>query len=317
MSSIRNMKKNILSLAILLFMSLNIQAQFPGADRLRRKIVDKTVDKATDRAADRAADKIVDSIFGTEQPKTSSRGGERLDSAVTASARSYGSILGALNSAPAPDASYSFQSSYTMSLKNQDKKQGDILMKYLFSNTGTYFGTKTSTSDIQEMTMVFDFAKSSFYNFMNSNGQKTLMSFSKPGLGTSTADQSAESNPAEFKLTKTGQTKTILGYKCEQFKAVENDMEYFYWISSSKVPVISDQYKNLIKTAPIQGQNGMNMSYTYNKELVKMLSNGSAMLGMEFKDKKGNLTVMEVTEIKANDSFELKSAEYKNIMAGN
>lgn len=71
-------------------------------------------------------------------------------------------------------------------------------------------------------------------------------------------------NP-EYKITKTGNTKTILGYQCEEYLITSEDGEGHYWVTEKPIeglslfspqsnPMVSnktmDQYSSMFSNAP-------------------------------------------------------------------
>ncbi len=313
---------NYLLLVSFLLASTSIFAQFPGADRIRRTIINRTVDKAADRAADKAADKIVDGIFGAEDNSTTRTQAQR-DSAVTESAKRFGNIMSGITNAAPPKESYSFESSYVMQLnsKNKNEKdQNEMSMKYYFTKNGSYVGSKMNeikdnsgkkTAPPMSM-MVFDFDQSSMYTFMDNDGKKTVFGL---GLKNTAAENYTNEKMAETKYTKTGQTKTILGYTCDGYLVESDDSKSTIWISRSNVPVISNYYESFKKMSSSNSGN-FKLNYDVNPEIAKMVAKGSAVLGMDSTDKNGNETHMEVTEINSSDNFTFKTTGYQNPMAG-
>ncbi len=300
------------------------QIRIPAAvgRRIIDRTVDKTVDKAADKAAEKASDRIVDSIFGTSESGTTRTPAQR-DSAVTASSKAFGQIMSGIANAAPPASSYSFNASYTMKVITSSKKDaGEMQMKYYFTNEGDYMGAKMEsmsssskkTNEMPYSMMVFDFSKSSMYTFMENNGQKTYMGI---GLNNAALNNYSDEKLATTKYTKTSQTKTILGYLCDGYLLEDGGTKSLIWLSRNSVPVMKNYYNSFKKMNAGAPANGFKMNYSLNSEIENMVMAGSAMLGMETTDSKGEKFTMEVVELKASDSFNFNATAYKSLMAGN
>lgn len=123
-------------------------------------------------------------------------------------------------------AEYNFNSNVYVQIQNYKKngeKDGDASnVRYHFSNE-EYFGTEMLMTDKKGKTTesfgISEFKKSQIISLINSDGEKTgtVMKFDLQKAVEKSNDTS------EVKITKTGRTKKILGYNCEEYIMTDKD----------------------------------------------------------------------------------------------
>ncbi|UBM58381.1 DUF4412 domain-containing protein [Marinilongibacter aquaticus] len=331
--------KTVFCLALLASSSV-AYSQIFSVDRLKKRAKDRAEQRAEDNVnnrVDRGVDKVIDGLFGgvdkgakktTDAVKDAASGsGEESKSTNTSDAQSeeqakkmLGGLLSGIGNAPAPEGSYGFKSSYVMKITAKDKKGESLMrMKYYFTDETNAVGTK-----ILEMSdgknkgqnpidfMVMDFDKESMYTFMNNNGSKTMMGISYNQTSNVIEDE-ANKSMEKTSYTKTGQTKTIAGYKCDGYLINDGKEEMTVWISQGKVPVIASYYKSFAKMAGNNSNSKIKLDYAKNPEIYKMAMEGRALMGMDNVDKNEE-THMEVESVEANDSFSFSTSGYSNMM---
>lgn len=219
---------------------------------LEAQIVDRTSDRAknkannrVDRKIDQGIDKGLDSIEGlfkkkdkkkksggdtstdegsdqtTEAPETQNE-----DAAAEAMmARIFGG-----GDVTLPD-SYSFDHQVDMKMTSMDKKgkqESSQEMEMLFSDASPHFGVRAKVDGHSSMT-VFDMESYQMVALMDMSGQKMAMTMSfDPALYEV---EETEESP-EMAFTKTGRTRTILGYRCEEYVAEDEDGRYEFWVTT-------------------------------------------------------------------------------------
>lgn len=318
--------------ALLLILAPDVTGQIFSPTRIKNRAKERAENKAESKVneqVDKGVDKVFDSLFGAvekslkstdKKPKEETKDTTKAnpDTSEEAGMNMLTNLLGGIGMSAEPASSYSFDASYTMKMSTSEKgKKNDFTYKYLFSEGGNYMGAQMQGASDPEMAkqletmeaMVFDFDKNSFFTFMNMNGQKSMLGMSIP---TETSGQIIEDQYALSTYTATGTTKSILGYSCEGFSVEQGDEKYLVWISKDRVSFINKYYElfNKMSSAP----NSQAMAYDVNPEIANMIEEGRMMMGMEMTDKKGNQTLMELVEIKPNDSFSFSTEGYSNMM---
>lgn len=325
------MRKIAFILTFIFTASVVADAQILDPRKTAKRKAEQRANQKIDQTIDKALDKVF-SGFGKKNKKkpaeqdNSSR--ETQSSSSDASAmeqdpsKAMSGLFGklGLGGANPPAGSYSFNSSYVMKMKSEGKKKDEnysMEMKYMFNDGGKVMGAKMLGSDNPEMSkqvemmeaMVFDWENSQMYTFMNMNGQKQYMGISvKDGtLGDYAAEQNAKTT-----FTKLGKTKTIAGYICDGYLSSDGKDEYTIWISRKAIPSVARYYDSFNKMSANQ-QNQMKMAYQANPEMMKMMQEGRAMLGMEMVDGSTKME-MEVVKISPTDNYTFSTDGYSSMM---
>jgi hypothetical protein len=100
---------------------------------------------------------------------------------------------------------------------------------------------------------------------------------------------------------------------CDAYLLKQGTDESTVWISRSRVPVVSKYYESFQKMSS-SNKSKININYAGNAEMMKFVKEGRALLGTESVQTNGDKMVMEVTEIKENDSYSFSTAGYENMM---
>lgn len=123
-----------------------------------------------------------------------------------------------------------------MQMENYDKK--DVVK----SDYYTYFNTNTMNAGIEMLPLdskngdktyptvfLFDNDNRSFMMIMESKDSKTgiISSIPSDSAMAAQAKNQKEVNPAKATITKTGNSRVIAGYKCDEYKIVDAEKEGF------------------------------------------------------------------------------------------
>lgn len=295
-----------------------------------RKIAKRKAEQKTNQKIDQTIDKALDKVFGGFGKKNKSENGDQSedndstdnDSQNEDASRAMSGLFGklGLGAATPPAASYSFTSSYVMKMKSQGRKKDEnytMEMKYMFDNDGKVMGSKMMNSDNPDLNkslemmegMIFDWEKGQMYSFMNMNGQKQYMGIS---IKDGTVGDVVEDQYKKTTFTKLGKTKTIVGYVCDAYLNDDGKTKSTVWVSQQAIPSVARYYDAFNKMSANQ-QNQMKMAYQANPEMMKMVKEGRAMLGMEMTDN-GTQMEMEVVKISPNDNYTFNAAGYSSAM---
>ncbi len=283
------MKKAILSILIL----ATSMAIFPAQAQLLKKIqnaaaqgVENAATKRTNQASEKATNDAIDGLFG-----------------------------GLMQPAPT-ETDYSFTGYMVMEVTSTDKKgkpEDPVQIQYLLSSGTDFMGmvfvdpkksgtVTTSIMDTKNQAMVI---------LLEDKGQKSSMAvkldFDKvQGMVDEEAEDQLEQ--PDYKITKTGNTKTILGYPCEEYLVNTEDGEGRYWVTEKPIDgfsMFSPQSNPMVSSKTID-------RYT---SLFSNAPKGSFM-EMVFTDKEGAVTDMKVVELETNSPRKFQMSDYPNMMAG-
>lgn len=284
-----------------------------------------------DKGLNKAADKLIEGLFkegkktdtSKKTPETKPETGTTSPEGETL--KGLGKMLGGMGFDAKPASDYRFTSSYTMKHTNTDKK-GTVTKgrtKYFIDKGGKAFGIKytdmneattASKKDKQPLMDMFvmDLEQKAFFTFMtDKDATKTYI-----GISTKEDPKAPETKPdnqptKQPKLTKTGKTKTILTYVCDEYlmEGEEGDKTSL-WVSQKPVKLITDNAAYTQQMAKNQKQ----PDYAANKELVEMAKSGKAILGMDSVSKNGEKSAMEMEEIKPDSPEAFSTAGYKGVL---
>lgn len=319
------MKKIALLLTLVILSATLVDAQIIDPRKTAKRKAEQRANQKIDQTIDKALDKV---FGGFGKKKDSDNTDDDADNAPNnpgqdedASA-AMGKLFGnlGLGGATPPAESYSFNSSYVMRMKNQGKKEDEsytMEMKYMFNDGGKVMGSKVLSADNPELNkqvgmveaIIFDWEKSQMYNFMNMNGQKQYIGIS---IKDGTIGDAMESQYEKTTFTKLGKTKTIAGYVCDAYLNDDGETQSTVWISQKPVPSVAKYYDAFNKMSANQ-KNQMKMAYQANPEMMKMVKEGRAMLGMEM-TQDGSQMEMEVVKISPNDNYTFSTAGYSSMM---
>lgn len=199
------------------------------------------------------------------------------------------------------ESEYSFPLSLTMhmtSYKNGEKdKESD--MKYYLNVSEKYFGMKMENEKKKkdEMFIIYDYDNNS--SIMLNENDKTGMAVNINAFMSAEAQANRGKNTGDGKYkndcNKSGKTKTIEGYSCEEWVCIDEDRNRRseIWIAG-KLPIdISQSF--------------MRSPYAYAgaNKMAGMMMEGSFFKNDQIESK------MEVTELNQSANYNVKMSDYK------
>lgn len=196
----------------------------------------------------------------------------------------------------APAANYNFSHKYVMQVKSD---KNETILNYYLTNSGDYLASSVPDKNGNEdMKTVMDLSRKTMYMFMENKGDKSQMSMSLD-LEEIADDASEETN---VKVTPTGKTKTILGYVCQEYKVVGDDLNGSIWVAPNAEISFAKSFYN------IKAKKGMDQSW------MKMLNGLTMEMNMvdtsKQKPQNMSMTCIALEKIKLN----IHSEDYKKLM---
>lgn len=157
-------------------------------------------------------------------------------------------------------ASYTFTSSVSYKIENGKKPGESQVVNYDFGDQVIKMAANPDMSSIVD-------SKNGVMIMLN-NKEKTAMVMSTKAMEAAMKQQQmSQGEKPAAKITKTGRTKTILGYKCEEM-LIESDKKTEVWITKDAGIDVSNTFANMNKTSQSQipneafTQGGMLMEMT-------------------------------------------------------
>ena len=281
------------------------------------------------KKAEAAFDKAFDGLFKTkkkEETTTKTETSKEKPATKESKEEKSSGGFGGFSFGGKPKSSYSFVSSMTMKMtmtESKKKTQNVMQNKYFFGADDKAVGIKfigASNPDMQKASgnmdmIVMDLEQNKMFTFTNNNGTKNLMAI---GFKPDKLEQYAAEKDEQIKITKTSETKTIAGYKCDGYKVEDQESkdEVLMWISQSRVGEFAKLGQKLgYNSGGIGGKSAQKnyMAYYAHPELAKMAREGRAFLGYSVKAENGNTVDMQVEEVKLSDKSTFDTSSYKSL----
>lgn len=239
--------KGITTILSILFCSTFVMGQV--VDRTEERAKEKT-NQRVDQKIDKGIDKGLDAIEGlfSKKKKTDKNEEKENDSnSDSAGSDSQNNQESADQSAAMMsklfggdvdvEDSYSFDHNMILNIQTWDKKgkeQDPMDTKMYFSETEPNFGMEVNAEG-SESFMIYDMQSYQMVTLINTDGQKMGMAMKfDPANFEDQMEKTKEEN-IKYSFEKTGKTKVISGYDCEEYvmTSTEGDEEwdYSYWVT--------------------------------------------------------------------------------------
>jgi hypothetical protein len=303
---------------LLIFRLLTVSAQ-------DNKPAEKKKEEDPIKKVEGAFDKAFDGLFKTKK-KDEANTKPEVDKSKESNEVKKEQTGGRFSFGGKPKANYDFVSSMTMKVESKPvKEKTSTIMrsKYYFGADDLVMGVKFLSSTNEDLeksqsTMdmfLMDFEQNKFFTFTNNDGTKNVMAI---GFKPDKFEQYVTQEEDQIKITKTGETKTIVGYKCDGYKIEDKESkdQVLMWISQNRVGDFAKMGQKMgMNSGGMMGKSASKnyMSYSQHSELNKIISQGRAVLGYSIRSEKGDQTDMEVEEIKANDVLKFDTSTYKSL----
>jgi hypothetical protein len=260
----------------------------------------KKIQTAAQNAAQNVASQKVEQKIAKESA-------QEIDSAVS------GMLRGMLEPASTEEL-YTFTGYLTMVVIAKDKKgspEHPTRIKYLIGEDTQFMGVNFQDAESNmNMTSITDLKNQAMILLMEERGEKSSMAMKINAEGfQEIAEEEMKVKPEDYKLIKTGNRKTILGYICEEYSITSKDGEGYYWVTEKPI-------KGMSIFSPASSPMGGNKVINQYETLFANAPKGT-FLEMLFSGKDGSSLEMKVTEIEPEKESSFKMTEYPNRMIGN
>lgn len=318
--------KNYALLILALFFSFStIDAQLLSTKRVKKSAETKSkqrVDKKVDQGIDKSLDSVEDFLFGKKKKKPKAEDStaveydteitaEKYDEAYNDQEPDYSKMFGIGGAVEVADF-FEFNSSIDMLMTTYDKKgkTNVINMTMLFpEDEEDYFGMEIKDSDnakqeMPQMKMIYDFKNQQIISMIDNEGQKIGMVM---GIDEDQLSKWAESEDYDIdevpEWSKTGKTKDILGYNCEQYIFSSEDGDGDAWVTDD-----DDLKIGYAMNAMAQAQKQKNKN---NNEYPD-----GAILEMNYNGNDGEKMNWITTNIETDTNFKLMTTGYQFMSMG-
>lgn len=307
--------KNIVNFSILLFLfMLPIKLSGQGfLERVARKATEKVEQKA-EQKADEKLDEKIDEGFESLEESADHEKEERSASEEERSRKRMSSLMEKMgvSSEPVPiSESYHFSSKMTMHYKNMDSQgqvtdEGDVVT-YLDPGEKNFAyefvsGNQSGREGPQKGVFIMDYSNGATIILSDDNGEKTGVVYGIKFFDDAIEDDSEayeeESEDAEFydpRYKKTGRTKTISGYKCEEYAYNTEEEKGSFWVTKEAEWKANDTFSAIFKAG----------LYSHG------IYNGMMMESESIDKETGEKNMMQVTELDDAASIRFVPGDYQ------
>jgi hypothetical protein len=267
-----------------------------------KSAVERRVAHEMEKAMEKQTDKYMEQIFG---PPTQYEG----------TGYDYGKMIESLNMDVETAEMYSFTGYTDMEISgtNENGKEIDPAMFRTFMNSEQEawgIELESDEKDVEKSMMIFDNKHEATIMLMeNKEGEKSRLAYGMDWskMMEEAAEDNMEEIAGEFNITKTGNSKSILGYECDEYISETDTYAATYWVSQESVNGYTSYWS---KNNFLFSQQMKNKYSSY----FNQLPDGD-VLEMNYVSKEDNsITNMEIKEINNSDKFEFVMADYVNAL---
>lgn len=209
-------------------------------------------------------------------------------------------------SCPVAD-NYPYDHSFTAMIRNttkKGKKESWLRMEYMVRDDGKMVATRlieSNEKDMPGMTSVIDLEQERVISLMDNGNMKMALCMNF-GKAMDRMEDKMQEQP-DLKFRKTGQTRVILGYTCEEWMSEDEENVNSYWIADKEdLPI----WKHLAATSR-QKNSPLSTANT-------TMPGKGMMLLMEGRSKKnGDSFSMEITGLSLKKSGSISTAGYQKM----
>lgn len=312
-----NIKPLFLLIVGLSFISFDAQSQLlrrikKAASEGVSKAVEKTVEKEVEKATQRQLEKTFSDLYGdleedSDGNPTTGQGTPSYD---------LGKVMGSINMNVDTESEYSFSGLAVIEIKSTNKKgkeEDPVNFNSFLTDNSDYFGMEfidpEAKSNSEKSIIIMDHKNEATVLLIENEKEKSSMAFGMDFGGMMEGYQNAENenSPNDISFEKTGNTKDILGYSCEEYHMDAEDSEGTYWISKDPIEGLEGFWS---KNSPLITKKMKEQNSSY----FTSFPDGN-MMEMTFKNKEdGSSSEMKIIKIDTNHSVSFELADYPNAM---
>jgi hypothetical protein len=302
----KNLRISLISLVLFSIVSMSANAQIMkklqnAANRGIENALQQKVEEEANKFTQRQLEKLFTDMYGDSD-------------AAAASGIDMSQIMKGLGEPVDTESSYEFIGHIVLEMKSTDEKgkvADPILLKSYLAKSSDYTGMEIIDPKNPEAvtSMVFDAKNQASIVFLDNKGQKSSFAY-KMDLGAvnETLEDEIISDTTDMDVTieKTGKTKDILGYECEEYHVKNEDGEGYYWITEEPIGEFSSFWSS---NSPMMTSKAQ-AKYA---ERFKDMPKGNFM-EITYTSTDSGTIEMKVTEVDESASKSLTMAEYPNLM---
>lgn len=314
------MRHTLLLTALSLLCFTTLSAQIVTTEEVEDKVenkVDQRVDQKIDQGIDKSLDKLENALFGKKKKKKKDKSedaqeeqSEQEEESTSAdeNAAAYSMFSG--GDAQIQD-SYSFDTETNVKITTTEKngkKQNEMIYNMLFPDEAQYFAMEMTDMNGEGAPtasfIIFDYNTEQMVNLIESSGQKMAMVMKMNQDQIQKKIEEHADEEGNYSFEKTGRTKDILGYTCEEYAMKSDDGHGTFWITKATNLRIGMAMGSMVASNP--------------KSKMQMPADmpTGAILEMNYENTDGSSMKWETMDIKTNISKTISTKDYKQFNMG-
>ncbi|MFC4872941.1 DUF4412 domain-containing protein [Negadavirga shengliensis] len=271
------------------------------------RAVEKRVEREVEKATQRQLEKAFGNLYG--DPAGSPKG----------TGYDFSKILASVNTDVDTESAYDFSGLAIMEITGTEangKTIDPVHIHYLLSSNSNHYGMefidKENSKNQERTIMIFDHKNNATIMLLESEGERSSLAFSLDWNNLMEMENTEETEQEviglnDYKFEKTGNTKNILGYTCDEYHVSGDEFEGSYWVSQSVIEGLESFWG---KNSPLVTQKIRNNNQLYFNDLPE-----GNMLEMHFVSKEDQSSShFTFTEIDKNKSHTFSMEDYPNVM---
>lgn len=257
--------------------------------------------------------KIQNAAQNAAQNAVSDKANEKANKAGSSA---FEGMMGSMMEPATTESEYAFSGFMVMEVVSTDKKgksEDPVQIQYLLSKQPEFMAMnfKDPKKPENTTTTIMDTKNQAMVMLMSADGQKSSFAIKtdyEKMQGLVDEETVEQLDNPDYKLSKTGNSKSILGYNCEEYLVVTEDGEGRYWVTEKPIDglsMFSPQSNPMVSNKTVERYNSM----------FSNAPRGSFM-EMIFTATDGAITDMKVIEIETDSPRKYSMAEFPNMMVG-
>ncbi|SFU13601.1 hypothetical protein SAMN04489724_4249 [Algoriphagus locisalis] len=302
----KSLVKYFVVLLIFPFSSITVEAQFikkiqNAANRGVERAIEKKVEEEATKMTQRQLEKLFSDMYGDSEGNAAGN----ID---------MSQIMKGLGEPVDTEDEYDFFGYLTLEMVSTNangKAEDPFQLKSYLAESTDYTGMELIDPKNPKATtaMVFDVKNQASIVFLDNKGEKSSFAYKLDmDAMDEMVDENIESTSEDYEVSieKTGNTKDILGYPCEEYHVVSEDGEGYYWITD----------KPIGGYASFWGSNSPMMTSKAQERYAQHFNNmpDGNFMELTFTSTDSEKIDMKVIEINESAPKSLTMAEYPNLM---
>lgn len=248
------------------------------------------------RLGERVESAATETVFSKTEEKTKEETGKVMDSIFDGNKSSTSKTSGSTLADSEIAASYKFQHRVEMIMTTG---KDDLQIEYHLPDNGNYMCTVVAAEEgAANNYSIIDLDNDAMIIFMNYGTQKMKMITDLKLDENDTTDDEEE----EYTITKTGASKSILGYNCEEYLIVGNDLKINAWITNETDIRFPSKFYSMEGSKKTNAQD-------WNEQVDGF---AMEMTMVDTSKKKNNTTTLVCTALESSD-LTINSNDYTNL----